>query len=80
MLLRSAGVDDPPLHALANGVDGSNGIFDCTLRRREPSRLPAFNATNYWVDVVYTSSNTYSLSRYVSGPGGAGATVSLQWR
>jgi hypothetical protein len=26
-LFASAGVDSPPLHALANGVDGQNGVF-----------------------------------------------------
>ncbi len=36
-----------------------------------------FSATNYWVDVLYTSSNTFALSGTLSGPGGAGATVSI---
>jgi hypothetical protein len=45
------GWDAPPLHALANGWDGGNGVYAY-------GPLPAFpaftyNATNYWVDVVF---------------------------
>jgi hypothetical protein len=73
----SAGVDDPPLHALANGVDGSNGIFNYTSSAEGTFPNTSYRSTNYWVDVVYTSSNTYALGGTLSGPGGAGATVSL---
>ena len=71
-----AGVDDPPLHALANGTDGSNGVY---LYTTSDSVFPTntYSASNYWVDVVYTASNIYALSGTLSGPGGAGATVSL---
>jgi hypothetical protein len=73
----TAGVDNPPLHALANGVDGSNGVFSYTTSSEGTFPNTSFHATNYWVDVVYTSSNTYALSGMLSGPGGASATVSL---
>jgi hypothetical protein len=73
----NAGVDDPPLHALANGVDGGNGVFNYSSTPNGPMPSSSFNSANYWVDVVYTSSNTYALSGNLSGPGGAGATVSL---
>ena len=71
-----AGVDDPPLHALANGVDGPDAVY---LYTSSPGGFPnvSYRSTNYWVDVVYTSSNTYSLSGSISGPGGGGALVSL---
>jgi hypothetical protein len=45
-----SGVDTPPLHALANGVDGSNAVFSGTSGTFPTS---TFRATNYWVDVVY---------------------------
>jgi hypothetical protein len=47
----SAGVDNAPLHALANGVDGANGAYIYG-----PSAFPSqtFNSNNYWVDVVFT--------------------------
>jgi Domain of unknown function (DUF4082)/Bacterial Ig domain len=70
-----AGVDNPPLHALANGVDGSNGVYIYGTA----GGFPTFSslATNYWVDVVYTSSNTYDISGTITGSGGVGATLSL---
>ena len=46
----SAGVDNPPLHALANGVDGANGVY---LYGASTFPTQTFNASNYWVDVVY---------------------------
>ncbi len=70
-----AGVDNPPLHALANGVDGLNGVYLYTSSGGFPSSSAL--ATNYWVDVVFTSSSTYRISGTIAGYGGAGATVAL---
>jgi hypothetical protein len=47
----SAGVDTPPLHALANGVDGSNGVYHYGATSTFPNL--SFNSANYWVDVVF---------------------------
>lgn len=74
-----SGVDNPPLHALANGVDGQNGVY---VYPPSSSTLGGFPnsgslSTNYWVDVVYTSSNTYHISGTISGSGGAGAMLNL---
>jgi hypothetical protein len=48
------GVDNAPLHALANGVDGPNGVY-----QYDTSGFPT-NGTdnNYWVDVVFTPTTT----------------------
>ena len=48
----ASGVDSPPLHALANGIDGPNGVY----RYGSSSGFPtsSYNATNYWVDLVFT--------------------------
>jgi hypothetical protein len=45
-----SGLDNPPLHAPANGVDGANGVY-----RYGSSSFPtqSFAASNYWVDVVF---------------------------
>src|SRR5262249_44642704 len=48
----SAGADSPPLHALATGVDGPNGVY-AYVASGFPSQT--YNATNYWVDVVFTT-------------------------
>ena len=50
----SAGVDNGVLHLLQNGVSGGNGVFAYGATGSFPSQT--FNATNYWVDVVFTSS------------------------
>jgi hypothetical protein len=44
-------VTSGPLHALADGTDGPNGIY----RYNAVSAFPTstFNATNYWIDVVF---------------------------
>ena len=71
----SKGVDNPPLHGLANGVSGANGVYVYHSTSAFPTT--GYLSTNYWVDVVYTTSSTYSISGTISGAGGAGATVSL---
>ena len=44
--------------ALANGIDGGNGVY-----QYGPSSYPAnsYNASNYWVDVVFDISATDTL-------------------
>jgi phosphodiesterase/alkaline phosphatase D-like protein len=62
-----AGADAPPLHALASGVDGANGIY----RYGSASGFPtsSWNDSNYWVDVVFYSSSPAVI---VTGPEPAG--------
>jgi hypothetical protein len=44
-------VDNPPLHALANGADGPNGVY-----RFGSSGFPTGGSGfNYWVDVVFNT-------------------------
>src|SRR5207245_7236915 len=47
------GVDSPPLHALADGADGADGVFS-PGGGAFPSQ--SYSSTNYWVDVVVTTS------------------------
>jgi hypothetical protein len=46
----ASGVDTPPLRALADGEDGPNGLY---LYGAGGFPTQTFNATNYWVDVVF---------------------------
>lgn len=48
----SAGVNNPPLEALQDGADGSNGIFAYNPVTTFPNGT--FGSANYWVDVVFT--------------------------
>ncbi|MGH9161665.1 MAG: DUF4082 domain-containing protein, partial [Vicinamibacteraceae bacterium] len=52
------GADSPPLHALANGVSGVNGVY-----AYGSSRFPTngWRGSNYWVDVVFSSSGGGSV-------------------
>ncbi len=71
----TTGVNNPPLHALQNGVSGFNGVFAYGAGSNFPNQ--GFNSSNYWVDVVFTSTTqTWSISGTTTA-GGAGATVSL---
>jgi methionine-rich copper-binding protein CopC len=49
----SSGTTHGQLTALANGVDGGNGVFRYGTGGGFPNQ--SYNATNYWVDVVYSS-------------------------
>jgi hypothetical protein len=46
----TSGVDNVPLHALKNGVDGGNGVFLYGLVSGFPNQ--SYLSSNYWVDVV----------------------------
>ncbi|MBJ6727573.1 DUF4082 domain-containing protein [Geomesophilobacter sediminis] len=52
----SAGYDNAPLHALANGVSGYNGCFSYGSTPAFPNQ--GYNSCNYWVDVVFSSGST----------------------
>ena len=70
----AAGVDTPPLHALRSGVDGANGVYLYGPVPAFPSL--SYNATNYWVDVVFTNGAlTPTLTSIVPSSGVAGTTV-----
>jgi hypothetical protein len=54
----SSGIEVPPLHLLANGVSGPNGVFIYSASSAFPTS--SFGAANYWVDVVYFPSGSMS--------------------
>jgi hypothetical protein len=45
------GVDNPPLHALADGVSGENGVGAAGSTSTFPTM--GWRSSNYWVDVVF---------------------------
>ena len=48
----TTGVENSPLHAVANSAD-PNGVFTYGSTSAFPTQT--FNATNYWVDVIFTT-------------------------
>ncbi|PYR88036.1 MAG: hypothetical protein DMF84_29675 [Acidobacteria bacterium] len=59
----AASLDSPPLHGPSNPVAGGNGVF-----AYGSSQFPTstFNATNYWVDVVFASTVADSTPPVIS--------------
>jgi PKD repeat protein len=47
----TAGVDRPPLHALAGSTSGGNGVFSESAASAFP--VSSYFNTNYWVDVAF---------------------------
>jgi hypothetical protein len=75
---QSAGVDNAPLHALRNGVDGPNGVYVYTTTGGFPTQT--YLSESYFVDVVFTTSAgpTYSISGTITpAASGSGATITL---
>jgi len=48
----NSSADAWPLHGLATGTDGANGLY---VYGSSAFPTSSFNASNYWVDVVFTS-------------------------
>jgi hypothetical protein len=70
----TAGVDNPPLHALKNGVDGPNGVSAYAAGTTFPTQT--FLSEGYFVDVMFTTAPDTMPPQVasVSPPnGGAGA-------
>jgi methionine-rich copper-binding protein CopC len=68
------GVDNPPLHALADGADGPNGVY-----RYGTSGFPSdtYASANYWVDVVFDTSASDTTPPTVSGRSPASGAVGV---
>jgi len=60
------GVDRPPLHALANGVSGVDGVYAYGSASSFPSL--GYNSSNYWVDVAFSTTSTATLSSIAVTP------------
>jgi hypothetical protein len=76
----TSGVDNAPLHALANGVDGSNAVFSYGSTSSFPSS--SYKSTNYWVDVVYVPQGsmfapTVTATSPSNGDGGVATNISV---
>jgi PKD repeat protein len=51
----TAGVDNGPLHALKDGISGGNGVYAYGSTPVFPTLT--YNASNYWVDVMFSPIN-----------------------
>jgi Domain of unknown function (DUF4082)/Bacterial Ig-like domain (group 2) len=62
----SKGANNPPLHALTNGVSGGNGVYAYGTSSAFPNLT--WNAANYWVDVVFNPAAVATLSSIAVTP------------
>jgi hypothetical protein len=62
----TTGVDSPPLHALANGVSGGNGVYAYGATSSFPNQT--WSSANYWVDVVFSATPPPTLSSIAVTP------------
>ncbi len=76
-------VDAPPLHALKEGTDGSNGVYLYASGGGFPNAT--FGSTNYWVDVVFSATVATPDTIPPAAPTGLVATptgssqINLSW-
>lgn len=57
----ASGIDNAPLHGLASGIDGGNGVFKVSAAPAAPTQ--SFNSTNYFVDLIFEGSVSTTESR-----------------
>ena len=67
------GMDNPPLHALADGVSGGNGVYAYGPSSAFPNQT--YNAANYWVDVVFRAGPAPTLMSIVVTPANSNIVV-----
>jgi hypothetical protein len=74
----ATGVDNGPLHALADGVSGGNALYRYGTSSVFPNNT--YNSENYWVDVVFTtgSATAPAAPTGVSATAGNGQAV-VSW-
>ena len=61
----NTGVDNGPLHALSNSVAGGNGVYAYGANSTFPNA--SYQASNYWVDVVFTPTNSIWANSAIPG-------------
>ena len=69
----ASGIDAPPIHALKTGIDGLNGVYHYGLGGVFPT--DSFQATNYWVDVLFGVQPGPAISLVAATPGTVSATI-----
>ncbi|HWQ96419.1 MAG TPA: DUF4082 domain-containing protein [Candidatus Methylomirabilis sp.] len=68
----SSGVDNAPLHALNDSVNGGNGVYVYSANSAFPSNTYA--SANYWVDVVFSPATGTTSPAITGNTPASGAT------
>ena len=67
------GVDNAPLHALATGVSGGNGVYGYGATSTFPTNT--YQALNYWVDVMFNPQAPPTLTSIAVTPANGTLTI-----
>jgi len=70
-------VDNSPLHALASGASGGNGVFTYAAASTFPTQT--YNAGNYWVDVAYNTVPGSTTPPTLTAESPAPNATGVQW-
>ncbi|WP_456510259.1 DUF4082 domain-containing protein [Arthrobacter sp. TE12231] len=70
----SSAADTPPLHGLASGTDGSNGVYSYGATAFPNN---SYNNTNYWVDVIFNATGP-AISSVGPASGATGVDVGVK--
>jgi hypothetical protein len=75
----AVGVDNQPMHALANGVSGTNGVYIYSATSAFPTQ--SYNSTNYWVDVVFSTTSPSGSPPVISGitTSSTATSITINW-
>lgn len=71
----AAGVDNPPLHALANSVSTPDGVYAYGSSSTFPNQ--SSTAVNYWVDVAFTTNKPPVLAAIANQSIALGMTLNV---
>ena len=74
----TSAADKAPLHGLASGTDGSNGVYRYGTSTAFPT--DSYNNTNYWVDVVLATASPNAVPVVVVGVAGEQRHGVSMWR
>jgi len=73
----NSGVDTPPLHALASGASGPNGVFSYGSASSFPDQ--GLSGSNYWVDVLFEPAAAGGSALSISTTSLPGAVISTAY-
>ena len=62
----TSGVSNGPVNLLSNAAAGGNSVYRYSSTTTFPSST--YNATNYWVDIVFSTTGTAPPPRRLSPP------------
>jgi phosphodiesterase/alkaline phosphatase D-like protein len=70
-------VDNAPLHALRDGLDGPNGVYQYVNAVPNTPTWSTFNSANYWVDAIFNTVFSDGVPPTVNGTASTSSATGL---